>query len=669
MTESKQTINVDKFDEPKINVYLCHCGVNIAGVIDMDKLEAYCKDLANVNKVVQYKFMCSDTGQKMIKEDIASGDCNRVIVAACSPRMHEPTFRKACKEAGLNQFLFEQANIREHDSWVHMRQPEAALEVAKDIVRISAAKSAKLEPLDVMKVQVRPEALVIGGGVAGINVAMDLGNQGFKTTLVEKTPTIGGHMAQLDKTFPTMDCSACIITPLMSAAGAHPNIKIINYAEVEAIDGYVGNFHVTVNKKAHYVDQDKCNGCGGCSDVCPVLTENEFDEGMKERKAIYMPFPQAVPTKYTIDMDHCIQCGLCKEVCEPDAINFDDKPRKIELDVGTIIVATGYDAYDPTPYSPYGFGRFENVITGLQMERELSSFGPTMGKPVRPSDGKAPHSVAFLQCVGSRNCQAGMNAYCSRVCCMYAMKQARQYKEKHPEAEIYVLYMDIRAFGKGYEEFYEIAAREYGITFIRGRASEMYENPANKNVFIRAEDTLLKRPVELEVELVVLSVGVEPREDAQSISRLVNVAQTSDGFLMEAHPKLRPVDTLSEGIFVAGVVQGPKDIPDAVAQAKGASSAAASLMAKGEVEIEPYFSVINEATCSKCLSCIDLCPYGAIKYDKLARIVSVNNALCKGCGTCAAACPCGAISQNHFQEHQIFAMLDTAMPYMKKGDG
>ncbi|NMC07665.1 MAG: CoB--CoM heterodisulfide reductase iron-sulfur subunit A family protein [Candidatus Lokiarchaeota archaeon] len=647
--------------EPKVGVYLCHCGINIAGVISMDNLEAYAKTLPNVVKVVQYKFMCSDLGQNLIKDDIKNGVINRVVVAACSPRMHEPTFRKTLKSASMNQFLFEQANIREHDTWVHMRQQDKALEVAKDHVRIAVAKASNLEPLDVMKVKVRPEALVIGGGVAGINVAKDLANQNFKTYLVEKTPTIGGHMAQLDKTFPTMDCSACIITPEMSAVGQHPNIKIINYAEVTDISGYVGNFHVTLNKKAHYVDQDKCNSCGGCVDICPVLTENEFDEGMKERKAIYIPFPQAIPNKYTIDMDHCIQCGLCKSVCEPHAINFDDKPKKIELDVGTIIAAIGYDAYDPSQYVPYGYGRFENVITGLQMERELSSFGPTMGKPVRPSDGKAPHSIAFLQCVGSRNCQPGMHGYCSRVCCMYAMKQARQYKEKHPEAEIYILYMDIRAFGKGYEEFYEIAAREYDISFIRGRASEIYENPANKNVIIRAEDTLLKRPVELEVEMVVLSVGLEPRADIQTLSRMIGVAQTADGFLMEAHPKLRPVDTLSDGIFVAGAVQGPKDIPDAVAQAKGAASAAASLMARGEVEIEPYFSVINQATCSKCLSCIDLCPYGAISFSKLDNQVSINEALCKGCGTCAAACPCGAISQNHFRERQLFAMLDTAI--------
>ncbi|NMC06960.1 MAG: CoB--CoM heterodisulfide reductase iron-sulfur subunit A family protein [Candidatus Lokiarchaeota archaeon] len=648
--------------EARVGVYLCHCGVNIAGVVDMDKLEAYTKTLPNVAFCKQYKFMCSEVGQKMIQDDIKSGVLDRVVVAACSPRMHEPTFRKTLKGVGMNQFLYEQANIREHDSWVHMNEKDAALDIAKDHVRLAVAKATKLESLEPVKVKVNPTALVIGGGVAGINVAKDLGKQGFLTYLVEKTPTIGGHMAQLDKTFPTMDCSACIITPEMASLAQMPKVKLVTNAEVTDITGYVGNFHVTINKKPHYVNQETCTSCGDCVPICPVTTENEFDEGMKKRKAIYIPFPQAVPNKYTIDMTKCIKCGLCKSVCEPHSIDFDDKPKKIELDVGTIIVASGYDAYDPTTYIPYGFGRFENVITGLQMERELSSFGPTMGKPVRPSDGEAPHSIAFLQCVGSRNCQPGMHGYCSRVCCMYAMKQARQYKEKHPEAEIYILYMDIRAFGKGYEEFYEIAARQYGITFIRGRASEILENPENKRVIIRAEDTLLNLPIELEVDLAVLSVGLEPRADIQTLSRMIGVAQTADGFLMEAHPKLRPVDTLSDGIFVAGAVQGPKDIPDAVAQAKGAASAAASLMAQGEVEIEPYFSIIEESACSKCLSCIDLCPYGAISYDKLGHVVSINNALCKGCGTCAAACPCGAIVQNHFKEEQIFSMINSAIP-------
>ncbi|MFX0101609.1 MAG: 4Fe-4S binding protein [Candidatus Hodarchaeota archaeon] len=645
----------------KVGVYLCSCGVNIAGVINMDKLEEYANTIPNVSVVRQYKFFCSDVGQKLIQEDIKEGLVDRVVVAACSPRMHEPTFRRTVKDAGMNQFLFEQANIREHDTWVHMKKPKEALEKAKDLVRMAVGKAQNLEPLEVVKVPVKPVALVIGGGIAGLNTAKDLGNQGFQVHLVEKTPTIGGHMAQLDKTFPTMDCSSCILTPEMSTVGRHEKINIINYAEVIDVEGYVGNFKVKIRKNPHYVDQEKCNGCGGCVDVCPVSTGNEFDEGMQERKAIYIPFPQAVPNKYTIDMDKCIQCRLCEAECEPEAINFDDKEQIIELEVGTIIVATGYDAYDPTDYSPYGFGKYENIITGLQMERELSSFGPTLGKPVRPSDGKDPHSIGFIQCCGSRNFQPGMNNYCSRVCCMYAMKQARQYKEKHPEADIYIFYMDIRAFGKGYEEFYEIAAREYGITFVRGRVSEIFEAPENNNIIVRTEDTLLHRPVELELELVVLSVGLEPRRDATEIRRMLNISESGDKFFLEAHPKLRPVDTLTDGIYVAGVAQGPKDIPDAVAQAKGAASSAASLMSAGEVEIEPFYSSIDQRLCSKCLMCTELCAYKAISYDQEMNKVTINNALCKGCGACVASCRCGAISLYGYKDTQIKGIINIGL--------
>jgi heterodisulfide reductase subunit A len=419
---------------------------------------------------------------------------------------------------------------------------------------------------------------------------------------------------------------------------------------------------VKVKKKPHYVDQEAFTGCGACVETCPVTVGNEFDLGMATRKAIYIPFPQAVPGQYTIDMDACIKCGICarEEVCEPDAIRYDDKPEYVDLEVGTIIVATGWDLYDPTELKQYGFGRYPNVITGLQMERLLSSTGPLLGKAARPSDLKAPHSVAFLQCVGSRMFREGYNNYCSRVCCMYATKQARQYKEKHPEADVYIFYMDIRAFGKGYEEFYESAQREYGINYIRGRIAEVYESDDNK-IVIRAEDTVLQRPIEAEVDLFVLSCGIEPRADADLISSLLSVQRSADGFFMEAHPKLRPVDTLTDGIFIAGVAQGPKDIPDTVAQAKGAASGAAALMAKGEVEIEPYYSVVLEHLCSGCKTCQSLCPFGAIDFDEFKKIAEVNPALCKGCGTCVAACPSGAMVQNHFTDFQINSIINVAL--------
>jgi heterodisulfide reductase subunit A len=469
-------------------------------------------------------------------------------------------------------------------------------------------------------------------------------------------------MAQLDKTFPTMDCSSCILTPKMSEISRDKNIELLTYSEVTEVTGYVGNFEVTIKKKPHYVDQIKCNGCGICVDPCPISVGSEFELGLATRKAIYVPFPQAVPSEYTIDMDACIECGICarEDVCEPGAINYDDKPEYITVKIGTIIVATGYDEYDPSGLKQYGYQKYDNVITGLQMERLLSSFGPVIGKPVKPSDLKDPHSIAFLQCVGSRNFREGGNKYCSRVCCMYATKQARQYKEKHPEADIYIFYMDIRAFGKGYEEFYESAARDYGINYVRGRIAEVRENPLNKNIIIRAEDTLLQQPIELEVELFVLSTGIEPRADSDSITTLLRIQKSADGFFLEAHPKLRPVDTLTEGIFIAGVSQGPKDIPDSVSQAKAAAASAIALMAKGEVEIEPFFAVIHADRCSGCGMCIQNCAYGAIDYvddRRFGTIASVNVALCKGCGACSGNCRSSAIDIIGFSSEQLHSMI------------
>lgn len=650
-------------EDIKIGVYVCSCGINIAGVVDVDELVEFAKTLPNVAMARNYKFFCSDNGQGIIEQDIKDGIINRAVVAACSPRMHEPTFRNTVAEAGMNPFLFAQANIREHATWVNMKDPKGASRIAKDHIRMQVAKVSKLEPLTPQKVKVTPNSLIIGAGIAGMNAALDLANQGFDVYLVEKEPTIGGHMAQLDKTFPTMDCSACILTPRMVDVSRNPKIHLMAYSEVEKVDGYVGNFDVTIRKKSKYVITDKCTGCGECADKCPVAVPNEFDMGLSTRKAIYIPFPQAVPGIYTIDMNHCIKCGICADqsVCEPEAIDYDMKDELIDVQVGTIIVATGYDPYDPTEMEEYGYERYDNVITAMEMERLLSSTGPTLGKPIRPSDLEAPHSIAFLQCVGSRNFRPDRHNYCSRVCCMYAMKQARQYKEKHPEADIYIFYMDIRAFGKGYEEFYEIASREYGINFIRGRLSEVYEDPQDKGIYLRGEDTLLQTPIELKVDMLVLSVGLEARKSSDSITQLLSIQKSSDGFFMEAHPKLRPVDTLTDGIFVAGVAQGPKDIPDAVAQAKGAASGAAILMAKGEVEIEPYYSVVDESLCTGCKACVSQCPFGAISFDERAKISVINSAKCKGCGTCAATCPAGAIKQNHFKEEQLIAIINSVL--------
>ncbi|MCE5214133.1 MAG: CoB--CoM heterodisulfide reductase iron-sulfur subunit A family protein [Methanobacterium sp.] len=649
--------NLEANEEPKIGVYICHCGINIGGVIDIEAVEEYAASLPNVEISTQYKYFCSDPGQEMIQKDVKEKGINRVVVAACSPRLHEPTFRRCVKEAGLNPYLFEFANIREHDSWVHMDEPEAATEKAKDLVRMAVAKARLLEALESETVPVKDTAMVIGGGVAGIQSALDLADMGFKTYLVERNPTIGGRMSQLDKTFPTLDCSMCILAPKMVDCGKHDNIELLSYAEVKEVDGYIGNFKVKVVKKPRYVDEDICTGCGSCSEVCPIEIPNYFDEGMGMVKATYIAFPQAVPLVATIDKDYCIDCKLCDQACGNGAINHDQEPEEIDLEIGTIIVATGYDPYDPTEKKEWSYEDSENVITGMELERLINASGPTQGHVLKPSDGDHPKSVAFIQCVGSRDEQIN-KPYCSRVCCMYAMKNAQLIKDHEPDTEVTIYYMDIRAFGKGFEEFYRRSQEKYGIKFIRGRPATVIENP-DQTLTIRAEDTMLGKVTEYDYDMVVLSVGLEPPEGIEELRQTIGLSKSADGFLMEAHPNLRPVDTLTDGVYLAGVSQGPKDIPDAVAQASGAAARAAIPMVKGEVEIEPIVASVNEDVCGGCEVCIELCPFGAIeREDERAH---VNIALCKGCGTCVAACPSGAMDQQHFRTAQIMAQIEAAM--------
>ena len=660
MAEEKNNEN----EELRIGVYVCHCGVNIAAAVDVEAVAEYAGTLPDVVVAKDYKYMCSDPGQSLIQEDIKKYNLNRVVVGACSPRLHEPTFRRCVEEAGLNRYLFEFANLREHDSWVHMNEPEAATEKAKDLVRMAIAKARLLQPLTPSLVDVNNNALVIGGGVTGIQTALDLGDMGFHTYLVERNPTIGGRMAQLDKTFPTLDCSLCILAPKMVDCGKHENIELITYAEVKDVDGYIGNFTVTVEKKPRYVDEKLCTGCGACSEACPIEMPNYFDEGIGMTKAAYIPFPQAVPLCATIDKDYCIGCKLCDAACAPGAIDHDQKAEEIKLEVGTIIATTGYDPYDPSGKYEYGYGRYSNVITAMEIERMINASGPTTGHVVKPSDGKTPKRVAFIHCVGSRDEQIG-KPYCSRVCCMYSMKNAQLCIDHEPDTDVTCYYMDIRAFGKGFEEFYKTSQEKYGIEFLRGRPAEIIEND-DLTLTIRAEDTLLGKVTEYTYDLVVLSVGLEAPHGANELRQTLGISKSADGFYMEAHPKLRPVDTLTDGVYIAGVAQGPKDIPDSVAQGSAAAGRAAIPMAQGKVAIEPITATSDESICGACEVCVELCPFSAISIvgDEGHKHAEINVALCKGCGTCVGACPSGAMDQNHFKTDQIMAHIDAALEDM-----
>jgi heterodisulfide reductase subunit A len=464
-------------------------------------------------------------------------------------------------------------------------------------------------------------------------------------------------MAQLDKTFPTLDCSACILTPKMVDVGRHPNIDLMVYSEVEDITGYVGNFTVTVRKRATSVDRHLCNSCGDCIAKCPANVPSEFDEGFGVRKAIYTPFPQAVPSEPVIDREHCTyfvkdgKCGVCEKVCTLNAIDYTMEDEIVELSVGTIIVATGFDEFDPNIKPELGYGIYDNVITGLEMERLCSASGPTEGKI--EIGGKEPRDVVFIKCVGSRDQSIG-NEYCSRVCCMFTAKQAHLVREKLPDANITVFYMDVRAFGKGYEEFYD-RVRNENVIYRRGSVSEIYKR--GERLVVTGEDTLVGEPMEVEADLVVLAAGLTARKDTDPIASILKLSKSSDRFLMEAHPKLRPVDTAIDGVFLAGCCQGPKDIPDTVAQAKGAAASAIIPMSRGTVRLEAISAVVDEDRCSGCRICVSVCPYEAITYDEKDKVSRVNEALCKGCGTCGAACPSGAMSTIHFTSGQMRAQV------------
>lgn len=644
----------------KTGVYVCHCGANIASVVDVKKVVKEVEKHPSVVVARDYPYMCSDPGQELIKKDIKELGLDRIVVAACSPRMHEITFHKICESAGINPYCFEMTNIREQCSWVHDSRKEATAK-AIDLVYSSLARVSLLEPLTVQEVPVTQSALVIGGGIAGIQSALDIADAGFKVFLVEKTSSLGGHMAQLDKTFPTLDCSACILTPKMVDVANHPNIELLTYSEVIRVDGFVGNFTATIKKKPRYVNVDKCTGCGVCAEKCRMFDriESEFDAGMGKRSAIYVPFPQAVPLKYTIDPESCLfltrgKCGKsppCKDVCETEAIDFKQKEEYIDIDIGTIIIATGFEPYKAEQKPELAYQYYQNVITGLEFERLISASGPTGGEIIIGE--KIPKNVVFIQCVGSRDKNRG-NEYCSRVCCMYAIKQAHLIKEKNPDARVTILYMDMRCFGKGYEEFYD-RVRSEGVIFRRAIGSEIYQN--GDGLIVRTEDTFLGKTVEIHADLVVLSIGMESGSGSQRIAELLKLSNSSDGFLMEAHPKLRPVDTSTAGIYLAGCCQGPKDIPDTVAQAKAAAASAIIPMNQGKVFIEPIVAIINENLCSGCRVCESVCEYKAPEFIEEIGVVKINTALCKGCGSCAGACPSSAITIHHFTDEQILAQL------------
>ncbi len=657
----------------KIGVFVCWCGSNIAGTVDVEQVAEALKSVPGVVYSISYQYMCSAAGQKLITDAIHDYKLDGIVVASCSPRMHENTFRKTAEAAGLNPYMVEIANIREQCSWIH-KDKEEGTKKAIILAKTAVAKLKNDKPLQAGTSNVTKRALVIGGGIAGIQTALDVADAGYEVDIVEQRPTIGGRMAQLDKTFPTLDCSACILTPKMVEASQNEKINIISYAKVEKVSGFVGSFKATIRKKARFVDETKCTGCSLCMQKCPSKKgKDEFNMEMNNRPAIYIPFAQAIPNVAVIDPNECIKlktgkCGLCEKVCAAGAINYKMEDELIEREYGAIVVATGFKPIDPSPLGEYGYAENADVVTSLELERLMNAAGPTKGTLLRPSDGKHPHEIVFIQCVGSRcdeNTERG-KPYCSKICCMYTAKHAMLIRDKYPDTNVHVFYIDVRTPGKNFDEFYRRAVEQYGVDYIKGMVGKVAKE--GDKLMVRGSDLINNCQVEIAADLVVLATAIEPDPSARSIGTMLTASMDTNDFFTEAHAKLRPVESPTAGIFLSGACQGPKDVPETVAQASAAASKVIGLLAKDHLVTNPCVAESNELMCNGCSQCEKVCPYGAITYiekevrgpgvREVRRVAQVNPAVCQGCGACTVTCPSGAMDLKGFSNKQIMAEVD-----------
>lgn len=668
----------------RIGVFVCHCGTNIAGTVDVEKVA---EELGKVNGVAystHYTYMCSSAGQKMIEDHIRDDKLTGVVLCSCSPRMHEKTFRACAERAGLNPYKVEVANIREQDSWV-LKDVEQATEKAIALGKAAIAKSILDTPLTAGETPVTKRALVIGGGIAGITAALDIADAGFPVDIVEKKPTVGGKMAMLDKTFPTLDCASCIVTPKMTEVSQNPNIRILSYSEVVGVKGYIGNFSIDIKRHARYVDETKCTGCGECIEKCPnKKVPNDFNLNLNTKKAIYIPFAQAVPKVATIDAGYCLHmkglangkdnvCGFCQKTCGAGAIDFTQKDEVITENYGAIIVATGYNPIELTKFDEYAYSQSPDVVSSLEFERLCNASGPTNGHLLRPSDGREPKTIVFVQCVGSR-CSADSSKgheYCSKVCCMYTAKHAILTRDHYPDTNCYVFYIDVRTPGKNFDEFYRRAVEQYGVHYIKGQVGKV--TPLSDGTLdVQGSDLILNRQVHIKADMVVLAASIEADKSARPLATMLTTSMDNNDFFLEAHAKLRPVESPTAGIFLAGCCQGPKDIPETVAQSSGAAAKAICLLVKDTLKNNPCTAHPDELACNGCGQCANVCPYGAITYIEkdfrgpnrttvTRRISQVNTAMCQGCGACTVACPSGAMDLNGFSNKQILAEVDSVL--------
>ena len=644
----------------RLGVFICHCGLNIAGTVDVKRVAREIGEIGDVVHSEDYIYMCSDPGQLLIRNAIREKGLDGVIVACCSPSMHEVTFRKAVKSEGLNPYVCEIANIREQCSWVHQGNKELATQKAGDIIRSVLEKLRQNETLETLTMPLTKRVLVIGGGIAGITASIDLADAGFEVILVERQPSVGGRLGQLFQTFPHLDDARCILGPKKAEITSHSKIKVMPYCEVEEVKGFIGNFDVRIRRKPTYVDWEKCTACGACLEKCPVETPSEFERGLKMRKAIYTWAAPGDSGKPVIDPSHCRNvldgtCTICQEACPEGAIQYDQGEGLLEERVGAIVVATGYDLFPVERIGEYGYGRIPDVIDGLAFERMLSPSGPTGGEIRRPSDGRIPQEVVFIQCVASRDPERYM-PYCSRVCCMYTAKQAKLLKQKVPGAQPYIFFMDIRTDSKGYEQFLQGTIEEEELVYLRGRVARVFRE--GDKIKVWGEDTLTNRKVEIAADMVVLATAVVSSQGIRDIAAKLRATTDKHGFLTEAHIKLYPVESPTKGIFLAGCGQGPKDITDTVAQASATASKIQALFSQDVLLQDPLVAFVDTEICSGCGICVQVCPYEAREMDEYRGISKVHEALCQGCGACIAACPNNACELRNSKAVQVFGMME-----------
>ncbi|MEE9402099.1 MAG: CoB--CoM heterodisulfide reductase iron-sulfur subunit A family protein [Desulfobacteria bacterium] len=643
----------------RIGVYICECGPNIKDAMDIDEVVKFAQGLENVVLAKPFGLLCSEEGKAVISSEIKKQNLTRVVFAACSPKEHEITFKGILRNAGLNPFLLQIANIREHCAWV-IKDKSLATDKAKAMIKAAVLRVVHHEPLETKEIECRPDVLVVGAGMAGISAALTLAQRNREVYLVEKLPCIGGKVALYEDVFPTLECASCVLDPVADEILHHEQIKILTYSEVEEVLGFYGNFVVKVNKRARFVDAATCIGCEACFDVCPVKVRNEYNEGLDERRAIYIPYAGALPNVAVIDKEHCLRwqgeaCTACQEACAFGCINYEETDQVEELKVGAIVLATGFDIFDPRHAPQYGYGKIENVYTSLEFERLVNPTGPTEGK-IELKNGQTPEKIALVHCVGSRT--SNFNEHCSGVCCMYLLKFAHQAARKLPGVSITQLYSDLCLPGKESQSFFGRVSGENGPEFLHMKEPDSIEIAEEDGKILIEYVDVHGRSDTVTSDMVVLAPAIEGARDARGLAHVFDISQGEGGFFVEENPSIAPVSTVRDGVFIAGCAQGPKDIQSSVADGQAAAGRILSRLIPGEkLVLEAITAEVDTSLCSGCKICIALCPYKAITYDEIGKHVAINEIICRGCGVCPAGCPSGAIKANHFTDAQISAEI------------